>query len=224
LSRENRPATPMPKHRRRCGQSNHDQELTRSRGSQRRLASEPPEGGTGVGPWPKPRTLRAQRRSPPKWGGTGFVGISRSSRLQGFAPLTSPLRHVAVASDLALVSSMGFVVPSKIPCAPHHPGDASTGESPRSSRSSALEDPCLCHRGKPWRRGPMGSLRGFTRSLVAEAGGERRRQAGAEAESLRRAFSAWWGNPLPRPDRASGRSRRWRVWAVLPESVRSARS
>jgi len=129
LSRENRPATPMPKHRRRCGQSNHDQELTRSRGSQRRLASEPPEGGTGVGPWPKPRTLRARRRSPPKWGGAGFVGISRSSRLQGFAPLTSPLRHVAVASDLALVSSMGFVFPSKVPCASHHPGDASTGES-----------------------------------------------------------------------------------------------
>jgi hypothetical protein len=129
LSRENRPATPMPKHRRRCGQSNHDQELTRSRGSQRRLTSEPPEGGTGVGPWPKPRTLRARCRSPPKRGGTGFVGISRSSRLQGFAPLTSPLRHVAVASDVALVSSMGFVFPSKVPCASHHPGDASTGES-----------------------------------------------------------------------------------------------
>jgi hypothetical protein len=73
----------------------------------------------------------------------------------------------------------------------------------RSSRSSALEDPCPSHRGKPWRRGPMGSLRWSTRSPAAEAGGERRRQEGAEAESRRYAFSAERWNPLPRPDRAA---------------------
>jgi hypothetical protein len=49
----------------------------------------------------------------------------------------------------------------------------------------------------------MGSLRWSTRSPAAEAGGERRRQEGAEAESRRYAFSAERWNPLPRPDRAA---------------------
>jgi hypothetical protein len=57
----------------------------------------------------------------------------------------------------------------------------------RSSRSSISEGPCPSHRGKPWRRGPMGSLRWFTRSPAAEAGGERRRQRGM------------WPKPSPNP-------------------------
>jgi hypothetical protein len=81
-----------------------------------------------VAPQPKLRALRARRWFPPKWEGGLLVGTSRSGRLHGFAPLTSPLRRVAVASNSTLVSSMGFVIPSKIPCPPHHPGDASTGE------------------------------------------------------------------------------------------------
>jgi hypothetical protein len=80
-------------------------------------------------PPPKLRNLWALRALPPKWGRTtGLVGISRSSRLQGFAPLTNPLRQVTVASDLALVSSMGFGFPFKVTRSPLHPGDARTGE------------------------------------------------------------------------------------------------
>jgi hypothetical protein len=121
--------------RRRCrskgsvdGQSSHHQELTHSRGSQRRHRLEPPEGGSR---WLRSRSCGRSVRAadPTEVGGGGLVGTSRSGRLQGLAPLTSPLRHVAVASDSTLVSSMGFVVPSKVPCNPHHPGDASTGES-----------------------------------------------------------------------------------------------
>jgi hypothetical protein len=81
----------------------------------------------------------------------------------------------------------------------------------RSSRSSALEGPCPSHRGKPWWRGPMGSLRWFTRSPAAEAGGERRRQWGSQSRpkpSLKpnpsaTPFQRGGGNPLPRPDRAA---------------------
>jgi hypothetical protein len=210
------------------GRSNHRQELTRSRGSLRKPTSEPPEGGSGVVRG-RSRGCSERLADPHRGGGAGgFVEISRSSRLQGFAPLTNPLRHVAVASDLALVSSMGFVFPSKVTCAPHHPGDARTGESssvepkldlggplPESPRQAVAAGadgiPSVVHSLTRCR-----SRRGETAAKgdVAEA----------ESESRRHAFSAGRGNPLPCPDRASGRSRRWRVWAVPPESVRSARS
>jgi len=156
-------------------------------------------------------------------GASGLVGISRSSRLQGVAPLTSPLRHVAVASDVALVSSMGFVFPSKVACRPHHPGDASTG-----GPVGAWPEPGVGGSGSgPLRQAATASGRwdpfGGSPARLLPKQGARRRREGAEAESRRRAFSAGRGNPLV----ASGsraRPKPWRrAWTVPPESVRSAR-
>jgi len=53
------------------GQSSHHPELAARGGRDGDTASGPPEGGPGVAPRPRPRTLRAQRRSPPRWGGGG---------------------------------------------------------------------------------------------------------------------------------------------------------
>jgi hypothetical protein len=225
VTRGNCPATPMPK--RRC----------------RWWAIEPPPGADslpGVTAETPPRNLpkgvpgrlrgrgrgRSVRCAGPHRSGVaaGLVEISQSSRLQGVAPLTSPLRHFAVASELALVSSMGFVFPFKVPGAPHHPGDARTGEpfavepelglggplpeSPRQAVAAGADGiPAVVH---PLTR---------CRSRRGEW-----RQEGAEAGSRCRAFSAWPGTLLSRSGRAHGRSRGRRARTVPPESVRSARS
>lgn len=186
--------------------------------------------GSGVAPQPKLRALRARRRSPPKRGGGGLVGTSRSGRLQGLAPLTSPLRHVAVASDSTLVSSMGFVIPSKVPCPPHHPGDASTGESftvepelglgrplPESPRQAVAAGadgiPAVVHSFAHCR-----SRRGET----AVTGLQSWPKPGKKKEPDATPFQRSGGTrcraliaPRPKPW--------WRVWAVPPESVRKAR-
>jgi hypothetical protein len=128
----------------------------------------------------------------------GFVGISRSSRLQGVAPLTSPLRLFAVASEKALDSSMGFVVPSKVPCAPHHPGDASTGEPLAAEPEFGVGGPLPESTRQAVAAGADG-IPSVVHSLTRcrSRRGERRRE-GAEAGSRRSAFSAERGEPSRR--------------------------
>jgi hypothetical protein len=134
-------------------------------------------------PPPKLRNLEALRSLPPKRGRTtGLVGISRSSRLQGFAPLTNPLRQVTVASDLALVSSMGFGSPSRSRVLRSIPAMPEPASSLRPSRSPELGNPNPPRRGKPRRRGPVESLRRFTRLVTAEAGGRAGERWGSRPE------------------------------------------
>jgi hypothetical protein len=77
----------------------------------------------------------------------------------------------------------------------------------RSSRSSALEGPSPSRRGKPWRRGPMESLRWFTRSSAAEAGGARRRQGGPKPNPGAPRLFSGAGEPVAVPGSRAGRSR-----------------
>jgi hypothetical protein len=77
----------------------------------------------------------------------------------------------------------------------------------RSSRSSALEGPCPRHRGKPWRRGPMESLRWFTRSFAAEAGGTNGRQRGPKPNPEAPRLFSGAGEPVAAPGSRAGRSR-----------------
>jgi hypothetical protein len=55
------------------------------------------------------RAVRTRRSEPT----VEPVETSRSSRLQGFAPLTSPWHHTAVARSTMLDPSMGFVFPTR---------------------------------------------------------------------------------------------------------------
>jgi hypothetical protein len=106
---------------------------------------------------------------------------------------------------------MGFVVPSKVPCLPHHPGDASTGEhftvepelglgvplpeSPRQAVAAGADGiPSVVH-----------SLARCINRLgeLAAAGATSEAEAKGEAESPSHAFSAGRGNPPSRPDRAA---------------------
>lgn len=106
---------------------------------------------------------------------------------------------------------MGFVIPSKVPCPPHHPGDASTGESftvepepdlgrpvPESPRQAVAAGadgiPSVVHSFAHCR-----SRRGETAVTGAAILTEAREEAGTRHH----AFSAGRGNPLPRPDRAA---------------------
>jgi hypothetical protein len=163
---------------------------------------EPPEGGPG---WFRGRGRGRPARAvvPPRWGGAGLVGISRSSRLQGVAPLTNPLRHVAVASDLALVSSMGFVVPFKVPCVPHHPGDAKTGWLVASEPEFGDGGP----------RAPLAAARGVdgiprvVHALARCRSGCETAAGGGNAESHAAPFQRGGGTLESLPGHACGRSR-----------------
>lgn len=216
--------------RRRCrsaggvgGQSSHSGSWLAPVSRRRSHHLGPPEGGPG--------RLRGRGRgrsvrcAGPHRGGVAaeLVETSRSSRLQGFAPLTSPLRHVAVASDVALVSSMGFVVPSKVACKPHHPGDASTG-----GPVSAWPEPGVGGSGSgPLRQAATASNRwdpcGGSPGCPPPKRRSERRREGAEAGSRRRAFSAGRGNPVVAIG-ARARPKPWRRDRPVPsEYVRCAR-
>jgi hypothetical protein len=64
--------------------------------------------------------------------------ISRSGRLRGLAPPTSPLRHTAVASGATLDPSMGFV-PSKVPDQPLPNGVAAPSGDPSPGSPTEAE-------------------------------------------------------------------------------------
>jgi hypothetical protein len=106
---------------------------------------------------------------------------------------------------------MGFVFPYKVPCLPHHPGDARTGEpfgvepelglggpepeSPRQAVAAGADGiPAVVHSLTRCR-----SRRGESAAMGVAVEAEAR----SEAETRRHAFSAGRGNPLPRPDRAA---------------------
>jgi len=141
------------------------------------------------------RGCRALRRAQPDHrGGLADEPVerTRSSRLQGFAPPTSPWCHFAVASDATLDHSMGFVPlqgPSVLAPGPGMPRLTSSGVPKRSRTpvaSAAWRTTRFTTAGIPLAISPRPPRRS------AAAGTE----LGAETETERRAFSA--RRPAPR--------------------------
>jgi len=134
----------------------------------------------------------------------GPVQTMRCSRLQGFAPLTSPSCREAVASDATLDPSMGFV-PLQGPLNSALPRRCQTGWS--ASRAEARRRPALpaLQQAADQKRRQNPS-RGSPPAPPAEADAEDTIR-GAEAEPTSRLFSAL---PSPRaappPPRAEART------------------
>ena len=128
-----------PRHRRgrstyRGTRGNHDERATRT--SEACRSSESPAGtvAEAAGLPGAPSRTQANLRAD----GRARRNISRSGRLRGLAPPTSPLRHTAVASGATLDPSMGFV-PSKVPDQPLPNGVAAPSGDPSPGSPTEAE-------------------------------------------------------------------------------------
>jgi hypothetical protein len=89
--------------------SSHRQGRAWARQLRRSLDGRPPEGGRSTPAAEAASRCAAPRRSHRGGSGERARPSPRSGQLQGLAPLTSPLCHAAVASEMTLDPSMGFV-------------------------------------------------------------------------------------------------------------------
>jgi hypothetical protein len=136
------------------------------------------------------------------WGGCRCqrppsVPLQRSSRLQGIAPLTSPLRPTAVSSGASPVPPMGFVPlqdPSSSAPAPEW------GEPTARRWWTSTERGVASHASL----GPQASLRRSPARRLAEAG-RRTPNRGAKADPRRRPFSGCERGPREGTHRAHRR-------------------